>query len=108
MERLQECLCQVVHKLGLCSADTTICTRKRIAGLCSKQAEVKRLLGLKLIGDGDGLIAELAEHVRGMGKEFPEEDLLAAREGFDEQAHQLLSISVQDEALLGLHLHRGV
>ena len=61
VERLHECLC---HKLGLCYGDTTICSRKRIAGLCSKPADVKRLLGLKLIGDGNGLIAELVEHVK--------------------------------------------
>lgn len=48
-------------------------------------------------------------YIRGVGDQFPEEDLLVGIEGVDDQGHQLSNLSLEEEGLpllLMLHFFR--
>jgi hypothetical protein len=51
-----------------------------------------------------GLVPNLVKGVGGIGDKFSEEDLLVGVEGVDDQAHQLLDVSVEGEVLSRLFL----
>ena len=82
-----------------------------IVGLVWNDLDLEIWLSLKLLWLGDGAVSDFVESIRRVGNQLSQEDLLVGVEGVDDQAHQLLDVSIECERIrhyllrnLGEHL----
>mmetsp|Transcript_85951 Transcript_85951/g.240539 ORF Transcript_85951/g.240539 Transcript_85951/m.240539 type:complete len:294 (-) Transcript_85951:7-888(-) len=90
---------KVVDELVFRHADARVLDGDRRVCLVWDDLDEKVRLSLDLLRIGDGLVPDLVQGVGCVGNQLAQEDLLVAVEGVDDQAHQLLNVSVERERL---------
>merc|ERR1719230_1239114 len=100
---------QIVDQLVLGHADARIFDCEGGVSLVGDNLDVEVRLSLDLLRVRDRLVADLVERVRRVGNQLAQEDLLVGVEGVDDEAHQLLDVSIEREGLRhgGLQLRTG-
>merc|ERR1719329_145077 len=90
---------KIVDELILCHANTRILNGQCGIGLVRNDLDVEVWLRLDLLRLGDRLVSNLVKGIRSVGDQLTEEDFLVGVEGVNDQAHQLLNISIESKGL---------
>mmetsp|Transcript_45227 Transcript_45227/g.81352 ORF Transcript_45227/g.81352 Transcript_45227/m.81352 type:complete len:444 (+) Transcript_45227:1069-2400(+) len=96
--RLGNCA-KVVDELVLGHANARVLNGDGAVGLVWDDLDVEVRLSLNLLRISDGLVADLVQGIGGVGDQLAKEHLLVGVEGVDDQAHQLLDISIEGKGL---------
>lgn len=70
-----------------------------IGGLIGDDFNFEAGLILNDVGVSEGAIPDLIEGIGGIGDELSEEDFFVGVEGVDDEAHQLLDVSIEGKVL---------
>mmetsp|Transcript_38543 Transcript_38543/g.94509 ORF Transcript_38543/g.94509 Transcript_38543/m.94509 type:complete len:306 (-) Transcript_38543:42-959(-) len=104
--RLHECLRpglrnrpQVVHQLVLRHPDSGILDGQSVVRLVRHDLDEKVRLRLHLLRVGDRLVSDLIQSIGSIGDQLTQEHLLVAVESVDDQAHELLNVSIECKCL---------
>ena len=92
-------LVSLVHELILCHTNARILDRDGGIGLVRDDLDEEIWLGLDLFGIGDRLVPDLVEGIGRIRNQLAEKDFLVGVKSVDDQAHQLLNVSIEGEGL---------
>merc|ERR1719329_1955320 len=90
---------KIVDELILGHANTRILNGQCGIGLVRNDLDVEVWLRLDLLRLGDRLVSNLVKGIRSVGDQLTEEDFLVGVESVNDQAHQLLNISIESKGL---------
>merc|ERR1719329_1297739 len=88
---------KIVDELILGHANTRILNGQCGIGLVRNDLDVEVWLRLDLLRLGDRLVSNLVKGIRSVGDQLTEEDFLVGVESVNDQAHQLLNISIESK-----------
>merc|ERR1712238_405164 len=110
--RLHEGLCatlrngtKIVDQLILRHANTRILDGDGRVRFVWHDLDEEIRLRLNLVWVRDGLVPDLVQGIRSIGNQLSQEDLLVGVKGVDDQAHELLNVSIEGESLRHCYPH---